>query len=61
LRRGGKELDRLFEVDREEREMFMERVGGDLPGDIWGDAGSRGRRWVVVQEEEDEEEEQTEV
>ena len=59
--KAQKELDRLFEVDREEREMFMERVGGDLPGDIWGDAGSRGRRWVVVQEEEDEEEEQTEV
>lgn len=54
--KARKELERLWEADREAREEFVEGVGGFLPGDIWEGLAERGRRWEVreVGGEEDE-------
>ncbi|EMC93855.1 hypothetical protein BAUCODRAFT_75053 [Baudoinia panamericana UAMH 10762] len=45
--RAQRELDRLYEADREAREEFMAEVDQSLPGDIWPGAWAGGRRWVV--------------
>ncbi|KAK4544688.1 hypothetical protein LTR36_003937 [Oleoguttula mirabilis] len=45
--KAQRELDRLFEADREARGEFMEEVRHGLPRDIWPGAGDAGARWEV--------------
>lgn len=53
--KARRDLEKLYEVDREAREEFVEEVGGFLPGDLWPGLRDEGRRWVVreVEGEED--------
>jgi autophagy-related protein 17 len=54
--KARRDLEKLYEVDREAREEFVDEVGGFLPGDIWPGLAERGTRWVVRKEVGDEEE-----
>lgn len=45
--KAQREIDRLYEADREAREEFMEKVRGYLPNDIWPGANERGVKWEV--------------
>ena len=47
--KARRDLEKLFEVDREAREEFVEEVGGFLPGDIWPGLADQGSRWEVVE------------
>jgi autophagy-related protein 17 len=56
--KARRDLEKLYEVDREAREEFVDEVGGFLPGDIWPGLAERGTRWVVSKELGGEEEEE---
>ncbi|WPH05106.1 Hypothetical protein R9X50_00800700 [Acrodontium crateriforme] len=45
--KARREMDRLYEADREAREAFMQNVGEFLPGDIWAGLQEVGGRWTV--------------
>ena len=45
--KARRDLERLYEAEREAREEFVEEVGGFLPGDIWPGLADRGSRWEV--------------
>lgn len=47
--KARRDLEALYEADREAREEFVEEVGGFLPGDIWPGLADRGSRWEVRQ------------
>lgn len=54
--KARRDLEKLYEADREAREEFVEEVGGFLPGDIWPGLAERGSRWEVREIGGDEEE-----
>lgn len=54
--KARRDLEKLYEADREAREEFVDEVGGFLPGDIWPGLADRGSRWEVREIGEDEEE-----
>ena len=54
--KARRDLERLYEADREAREDFVDEVGGFLPGDIWPGLADRGSRWEVREVGGDEEE-----
>ena len=45
--KARKDLDRLYEVDKEARNEFVEEVGGFLPGDIWPALADGAARWEI--------------
>ncbi|KAM0718601.1 hypothetical protein Q7P37_005671 [Cladosporium fusiforme] len=45
--KARRDLEKLYEADREAREEFVDEVGGFLPGDIWPGLADRGSRWEV--------------
>ena len=45
--KARRDLEKLYEADREAREEFVDEVGGFLPGDIWPGLADRGIRWEV--------------
>jgi autophagy-related protein 17 len=51
--KARRDLERLYEADREAREEFVEEVGGFLPGDIWPGLAERGTRWEVREVNDD--------
>jgi autophagy-related protein 17 len=51
--KARRDLERLYEADREAREEFVEEVGGFLPGDIWPGLADRGSRWEVREVDDD--------
>jgi len=51
--KARRDLERLYEADREAREEFVEEVGGFLPGDIWPGLAERGTRWEVREVDDD--------
>lgn len=53
--KARRDLDRLYEADREAREEFVEEVGGFLPGDIWPGLADRGTRWEIKEAGDEEE------
>lgn len=53
--KARRDLELLYEADREAREEFVEEVGGFLPGDIWPGLADRGSRWEVRQISADDE------
>lgn len=48
--RARRELERLWDLDCEAREGFMEDAGRFLPGDLYPTIGSGARQWTVVRE-----------
>lgn len=45
--KARRDLEKLYEADREAREEFVDEVGGFLPGDLWPGLAERGSRWEV--------------
>ena len=56
--KARRDLEKLYEADREAREEFVDEVGGFLPGDIWPGLAERGTRWEVREIGDGEEEEE---
>lgn len=54
--KARRDLENLYEADREAREEFVDEVGGFLPGDIWPGLADRGSRWEIREVGGDEEE-----
>ncbi|KAK5111726.1 hypothetical protein LTR85_011771 [Meristemomyces frigidus] len=49
--KAQRELDRMYEADREAREEFTDEVRHCLPRDLWPGVGEAGVRWVVSRTE----------
>lgn len=45
--KAQKELDRLYDIDRAQREEFVEDVGSFLPSDLWPGGVESGVRWHI--------------
>nr|POF07031.1 autophagy-related protein 17 [Quercus suber] len=49
--KAQRELERLWELDGEAREAFMEDAGRFLPGDLYPAIGSGARKWMILLED----------